>query len=336
MKLKLNKVCILLYITLFFVYYPLQTEDNPLFKPLKSIESNVKALLELEPSNNDFVAVTFGQSLQINNKEIPKKYLEDLGVQAAIVNFTEYCIKAENNLLSLGSGFIPPLVHFIWLGSPVNEEVQLVIDSWKKHNPYWKIKVWDEKDVENFEWSNPHSKLCYDNGVNWSEKANILRYEILYQYGGIYADIDMVCLKSFDSLISSDGISFFAGFENNEINSNYGRPLIGSAVFGAEPHSPILKYCIDHCKTSKEAPDDPQTIRSGPGILSDGCYDALLNIENKDVIIFPCSYFYPLYWRERLTSAEDLLKVIKPESFSVHLWEGTWFDFFLPTKKRNV
>lgn len=61
MKLKLNKVCILLYITLFFVYYPLQTEDNPLFKPLKSIESNVKALLELEPSNNDFVAVTFGQ-----------------------------------------------------------------------------------------------------------------------------------------------------------------------------------------------------------------------------------------------------------------------------------
>ena len=38
----------------------------------------------------------------------------------------------------------------------------------------------------------------YDAETNWGAKADIARYEIVYQHGGVYCDIDSQSLKPFD------------------------------------------------------------------------------------------------------------------------------------------
>lgn len=41
---------------------------------------------------------------------------------------------------------------------------------------------------------------AFDAAKNYGEKSDILRYEILFVYGGVYADVDVECLQPFDAL----------------------------------------------------------------------------------------------------------------------------------------
>ena len=63
--------------------------------------------------------------------------------------------------------------------------VETAIVSWKKHNPNFEIKLWTDKDAQDFVWSSPRSKKFFETTKNWAEKSDILRFEILYQFGGI-------------------------------------------------------------------------------------------------------------------------------------------------------
>ena len=47
------------------------------------------------------------------------------------------------------------------------------------------------------------SKLKHrvDSMSEWNGKADILRWEILYKYGGVFVDADSICIEPFDKLI---------------------------------------------------------------------------------------------------------------------------------------
>lgn len=223
----------------------------------------------------------------------------------------------------LSAPVIPSIIHMIWLGSAPTSLVKLALASWQKYHPSWEIKLWTDQEVKQLKWSHPRSALLYAEAQNWAEKSDILRFEILYQYGGVYADTDAICLKPLDSLINS-GLNFFACFEENKIKL-LGRPLIGSAVIVSAKHHPILHRCIEYSFAKSEQPELKQHIRSGPGPLSKACYE-VLEAGEEDILILPCSYFYPLPWNKRLLNFEQILENIRPESFAVHLWEGTWLE----------
>ena len=67
---------------------------------------------------------------------------------------------------------------------------------------------------------------------NFGQKADILRYELLERYGGVYVDVDMECLQSLDPLLDARGLIFLAGFSNTgtvELNNG----LIGCVFSGS-------------------------------------------------------------------------------------------------------
>ncbi len=321
----LKRMC---YFFHFFVICNLVATDrsnNPLYKALPPLNTTIEGLLACD-SQPGFIPVSFRESLAANWIPTGTNFFEDIGVQLAEKVFNDFCLKKN----VMGTRCIPSVVHLIWLGSPPPEVVHLVMASWKKYHPQWEIKLWTEKEVENFAWSTPYSENFFKQGKNWAEKSDILRFEILYQFGGIYADTDVVCLKSFDDLMNK-GISFFAGFESNQIK-RFGRPLIGSAIIGAVKNSPIIKRCLDYSQTSEDAPSIHQHIRSGPGPISKAAYEAL-EAGDETVLLLPCSYLYPLPWEKRLVSLNEILENIRPETFAIHLWEGSWFDSYHPPQK---
>ena len=67
--------------------------------------------------------------------------------------------------------------------------------------------------------------------------SDILRYEILYQYGGLYVDIDFECLKNFDPLLK--GLNFFAGLSNTGVFE------INNALIAACPGHSILAEAVE-------------------------------------------------------------------------------------------
>jgi mannosyltransferase OCH1-like enzyme len=92
---------------------------------------------------------------------------------------------------------IPKIIHQIWLGSPVPECFKAFMKSWELHHPGWTYILWTDEKVKTLTLYNQD---LFDAATNFGEKADILRYELLYFFGGVYADCDQECLRSLDFL----------------------------------------------------------------------------------------------------------------------------------------
>jgi hypothetical protein len=71
-------------------------------------------------------------------------------------------------------------------------------------------------------------EMLRDSRLNPVVKSDILRYEVLRLFGGIYLDIDIEVLRNFDELLDE---SFFCADE--------GMGNIGTAVLGCVPYHPL-------------------------------------------------------------------------------------------------
>ncbi len=78
-------------------------------------------------------------------------------------------------------------------------------ESWKKHFPGYKYILWSDEDLDDFiktkySWFYP----LYSNFPDKMNRIDSARYFILYEYGGIYADMDYQCIKNFEHLLPKD------------------------------------------------------------------------------------------------------------------------------------
>jgi hypothetical protein len=91
----------------------------------------------------------------------------------------------------------------------------------------------------------PFIKLfnCYKKSDNYAEKSDLVRYEILYQQGGVYVDHDVKCLKSFEPLCRT--YDFFCGMEMPYQTFLSSSVLPTSNVLGCRQGHPILKNAMD-------------------------------------------------------------------------------------------
>jgi mannosyltransferase OCH1-like enzyme len=107
---------------------------------------------------------------------------------------------------------IPKVFHFIWLGSNLPDEFLPMIGSWKCQHPLWEVRIWSDEDVEPLSLTNRH---LFDSSANFGMKSDILRYEILQKFGGVYIDIDYECVANIENLCSD--CQFFAGLSNTGV-----------------------------------------------------------------------------------------------------------------------
>ena len=74
--------------------------------------------------------------------------------------------------------------------------------SWVTNNKKWKYILWNESMMEIFLYSYyPKLLSSYKKLDLMIMKIDFMKYIILYHYGGIYADMDTICLKDIDPLI---------------------------------------------------------------------------------------------------------------------------------------
>ena len=84
-------------------------------------------------------------------------------------------------------------IHYIWLGGKKKPKViKRCIKSWKKNMPGWKVKEWNESNID--------VNLCdYCMEAYQLKKyafvADVLRFYILYREGGLYFDTDVKLLR---------------------------------------------------------------------------------------------------------------------------------------------
>lgn len=214
---------------------------------------------------------------------------------------------------------IPKIIHQIWLGGPLPEKYRALQKSWALSHPDWEYRLWTDESAAALKM---HSRDLFESAVNWGEKADILRYEVLSQFGGLYVDMDFECLRPFDVLHQL--CDFYAGLES--IERGLKSPRLSNALIGCTPGHPVIQECLN--KMSGEGPrDNPDLIqfRTGPGLITRAFVAHLNNAQLKNVA-FPSSYFYPLPATERDGTFSEAIKRawIQNESFGIHYWDASW------------
>lgn len=211
---------------------------------------------------------------------------------------------------------IPKIIHQIWLGSPFPEKYKAFQESWKKFHPDWRYILWTDKDIETF---SPKIAKLVKSASNFGEAADILRYAVLYKYGGLYVDTDFECVKPFDILHHT--YDFYLGLQPLDTNALQ----VNNALIGSKPKNPIFMQAFKRIAVSKE----PRTIiKTGPILLTNLYIELYKNISGI-ACAFPATYFYPCGFTQPSADRDIWLK---PESFAIHHWEASWIKNAKKTK----
>lgn len=200
---------------------------------------------------------------------------------------------------------IPKKIHYIWFGrGEKNDRVKHCIESWKKYLPDYEIIEWNE---DNFDVNyNDFTRQAYEN-KKWAYVADVARFYILYNEGGIYMDTDVEIYKPLDEFLGQEG---FIGFEDIH--------YLSTATIGAEKGNPVIKYLLDfyNCidfKLYDVWTDYIKFQETSPCIVTNLFQllglDRDKNIEQsiKHFKIYPRSYFFT-----------------KDEGYTYHSFNGSW------------
>ena len=131
---------------------------------------------------------------------------------------------------------IPRIFHQIWVGpDPFPEAYGRYQRSWLERHPGWELRFWTEDNLP----GGLRRPEADDRLRAPAERANILRLELLWRFGGVYTDTDFECLRSIEPLI--EGAELFIslakpGKVNNALmGSVAGHQLLDEALDAIRP-----------------------------------------------------------------------------------------------------
>lgn len=100
---------------------------------------------------------------------------------------------------------IPKIIHLTYKDKNIPKVWKNTISEWKKYHPDWKVCFWTDKDNRKLIRSKyPEYLDLYDSYEHGIQRADMIRYFILYTYGGLYSDMDIQPTKSFNKLFLID------------------------------------------------------------------------------------------------------------------------------------
>lgn len=213
---------------------------------------------------------------------------------------------------------IPKILHQIWLGSSFPEKYVAFRDTWLKNHPDWEYKLWTEKEIDELGLTNQE---LYNYAINYGERSDIAKYEIIYRFGGSYIDTDYESYKPLDDIHKA--YDFYLGIQPLDT----GHVQIGLGLFGARPGHPLLKTAIDEIG-KKDKKIEAIVLRTGPLFFTLLFYHLAPQCTDR-VIALPAGFVYPMGYQEK---AKDKSTWLRPESIANHHWAGSWLsdDAFIP------
>lgn len=255
------------------------------------------------------------------NYALQKKRYADMD-QELVAAFKRNYEKNISDQLDDQNYRIPRIIHQIWLGGEVPEKYHKWMAVWASLKG-WEYRLWMDEDVKSL---NLYNKDVYELSKNKGEKSDILRLELLSQYGGVYVDVDYECVNVdvFEELHKQ--YDFYIGFEplQHGVISTRNMFKMCNALIASIPHHPLVKHLIVNMKANYLAyhPFTGALERSGPSYLTRViCEYILQNPDRYRNMYLPCTFFYPFTEKDLMSgkSFECL-----PETAGIHYWSGSW------------
>jgi len=164
---------------------------------------------------------------------------------------------------------IPRNIFQTWETKDISDNFRIITQSWIQNNPNYGYFLYDNNDCEQFIKKNFDERVynTYCRIIPGAFKADLWRYCILFIYGGVYVDIDTICLGNIDAFLNED-IEFMTPIDLNNC-PNIGTHNLFNCFIASIPKHPILLNCINRIVNNVENNILPISNLdfTGPGIL---------------------------------------------------------------------
>ncbi len=287
--------------------------------------------LNCYPRYNNIIDVDFMESMTDGNPKGSTLLTKDEKRAHYLKIFQEnYEAKKPSKMQYHEKPIIPKIMHQIWDG-PIPPLYQNYLDECKRLHPDWEFKIWSDQDAQNLDM---FAKDAFNNAPFYVPKADILRFELLYQFGGVYRDMDVKCYRPIDDL--NHMYDFYSNLEG-PLTHKY--PGVNLGTLAAKPkhqlmHN-ILQYVKDNSDTALISWDEKIDKICPHDFAFENTFrpftDEVAKIIQPDdkMMILPASYFCPVLYhgfkkdRSRLLGFFDFdvkryFYSVKPESLQMH------------------
>jgi len=217
-------------------------------------------------------------------------------------------------------------------------------DSWKRLNPGYNYTMWTDAECDRFvQQSFPRIYPFYQRLPRPVLKADLFRYLVVLEHGGVWGDIDTKCLKSIDVWSGGRNVSAIIGVEFDSSDhiidwfSEVKLQFVQWAFAAAKGH-PMMHHVVDtiihrHFISSDQRLKGTEVLElTGPTIWTEAILNYLAvngfhdyrrlqrltkGVVVGDVLVLPITSFKP-------DSAQGGKGNDYELSFVEHLWMGSW------------
>lgn len=163
---------------------------------------------------------------------------------------------------------IPKCIYQTWETKNISDGFKMLISTWKKKNPNYEYFLYDEKMRREFIYEKFGERVgnAYNKIRAGAFKADLWRYCILYEYGGIFVDIDTICMNNIDDFLENE-IEFMTPIADTDKSEGENNLLNG--FIASIPKHPIFLDCIYRIVSNVENKYNPTNILAftGPNLF---------------------------------------------------------------------
>lgn len=193
------------------------------------------------------------------------------------------------------------IVHRFWDGpNPMPERHQFFGDEWRRLNPDWDLIDWDLGSVyDNFapvnqsvldDLANQASNRNADLVANATHVADVLGYEIIYKYGGLYVNTDIRPIRPIADIVELNpelNVMAAAGKEDDYW-------VVNAALWAPEKHQLFWGRVIDALPGRYfSMPGAFMNATTGPHLLT-----AVYEANPGELHVLDRDTFNPIHWSE--------------------------------------
>ena len=174
---------------------------------------------------------------------------------------------------------IPKKLGHIWIGPRSVPEEWL--ESWKEHHSEWSYTRYDNDFLSSFPFRNRNLIDEYVNRGQFAGAADLMRYEILYEFGGFIPEADSFCLANTEELFSES--KAYTVYENEKV-----RPGLVSPILACESKNGFVGLLIKELSQLSIYEIGQPWKTTGNRFVA-----KMIQQHQPDVTIFPSHYFIP-------------------------------------------
>ena len=208
------------------------------------------------------------------------------------------------------------IVNGLWYGSELGELEKLCIDSWIENG--YKFRLWLYEDIEvpkDVIVKNANHIVSFDQYFTYSEGhtvgtpvafSNLFRTQLLYKLGGLYVDLDVLCLKPYEF---NERFVF-----SEQVDSGWDYHVATCILYSENKGERIFEDWSDWILAKKN-----KTITHGD--LGPNLFTKLIINNKLQKYVLPKDYFCPIDWQ----SYKNMF-INRPDSYGIHLFGSIWED----------